>query len=111
MSHLKTLSRRPRVAQEGVTTPLESAIITVLSIVFGQWLNGSQVIQNCRLHAKRPKRPDCRAGSRALFTRWRRALVRPDPALQILFIGVRRGDIAILHDHDVVAMAGLQDFA
>lgn len=56
MSHLKTLSRRPRVAQEGVTTPLESAIITVLSIVFGHWLNGPQVIQNlAAFYAKTPE--------------------------------------------------------
>lgn len=56
MSHLKTVSRRPLIAQEGVTTPLESAIITILGIVFGHWLNGPQIIQNlAAFYAKTPE--------------------------------------------------------
>lgn len=46
MSHIKPLSRRPRTAQEGVTTPLESAILTILTIFFGDWINGPTVIGN-----------------------------------------------------------------
>lgn len=56
MSHLKSLSRRPLVAQEGTTTPLESAIITILSVVFGHWLNGPQIIENlAAFYAKTPE--------------------------------------------------------
>lgn len=55
MSHIKPMSRRPAVAQQGVTTPLESAIITLLSIFFGEWLNGPQVISNLAdFYAKTP---------------------------------------------------------
>jgi len=45
MSHVRALSRRPMLAQEGVTTPLESAILTLLTIFFGDWVNGPTVIQ------------------------------------------------------------------
>lgn len=54
MSHLKSISRRPQAAQ-GVTTTLESAILTFLSIFFGSWINGPTVIQNLRdFYAKTP---------------------------------------------------------
>jgi hypothetical protein len=46
MTHLNYISRRPAPAQDGVTTPLESAIITVMTILFGHWINGPTVISN-----------------------------------------------------------------
>ena len=56
MPHLKPMSRRPALAQEGVTTPLESAIITLFTIFFGDWLNGPQVISNlASFYAKTPE--------------------------------------------------------
>ncbi|MBL7648741.1 MAG: hypothetical protein JNK74_21400 [Candidatus Hydrogenedentes bacterium] len=55
MNHLKSISRRPQVAQ-GVTTPLESAILTFLTIFFSSWTNGPTVIQN--LSAFYAKTPD-----------------------------------------------------
>jgi len=56
MNHLKPMSRRPALAQEGVTTPLESAIITLFTILFGDWLNGPQVISNlASFYAKTPE--------------------------------------------------------
>lgn len=56
MSHLRTLSRRPQFAQEGVTTPLESAVIFFLTIFFGDWINAPTVIQNLtRFYAKTPE--------------------------------------------------------
>jgi len=56
MTHIKPMSRRPSVAQEGVTTPLESVILFVLSILFGEWLNGPQVISNLAdFYAKTPE--------------------------------------------------------
>lgn len=55
MTHLKPMTRRPAIAQEGVTTPLESAIIFILNILFGEWLNGPQVISNLAdFYAKTP---------------------------------------------------------
>jgi hypothetical protein len=54
MNHLKTISRRPQAAQ-GVTTPLESAILTFLTIFFSTWTNGPTVIQNLAgFYAKTP---------------------------------------------------------
>lgn len=54
MTHLKTISRRPQTAQ-GVTTPLESAILTFLTIFFSTWTNGPTVIQNLAdFYAKTP---------------------------------------------------------
>ena len=54
MFHLKSISRRPQTAQ-GVTTPLESAILTILTIFFSSWTNGPTVIQNLRdFYAKTP---------------------------------------------------------
>ncbi len=56
MTHIKPMSRRPLPAQEGVTTPLESAIIFVLTIFFGDWINGPQVINNlAEFYAKTPE--------------------------------------------------------
>ena len=56
MSHLRTLSRRPGLAQQGVTTPQESAVILFLTIFFGDWINGPTVIQNLtRFYAKTPE--------------------------------------------------------
>ncbi len=56
MSHVKPLSRMPRVAQQGVTTPLESVILFVLSIFFGDWANGPTVIGNLAdFYAKTPE--------------------------------------------------------
>ncbi len=45
MPHIHTLSRRPQLAQEGVTTPAESAVLTFLTIFFSSWTNGPSVIQ------------------------------------------------------------------
>jgi hypothetical protein len=54
MNHLKTISRRPQAAQ-GVTTPLESAILTFLTIFFSTWTNGPTEIQNLAgFYAKTP---------------------------------------------------------
>lgn len=56
MRHVTTISRRPAPAQEGVTTPLESAIITLLTILFGDWINGPTVISNlANFYAKTPE--------------------------------------------------------
>lgn len=56
MSHLKPLSRCPRTAQEGVTTPLESLILFVLTIFFRDWINGPTVISNlASFYAKTPE--------------------------------------------------------
>ncbi len=55
MTHLKTISRRPQAAQ-GVITPLESVILTFLSIFFGTWTNAPTVIQNLAdFYAKTPE--------------------------------------------------------
>jgi hypothetical protein len=55
MHHLRTITRRPQAAQ-GVTTPLESAIITFLTIFFGSWINGPTVIRNLAdFYAKTPE--------------------------------------------------------
>lgn len=55
MHHLRTISRRPQAAQ-GVTTPLESAIITFLTIFFSSWTNGPTIIQNlAAFYAKTPE--------------------------------------------------------
>lgn len=54
MRHLNMISRRPQAAQ-GVTTPLEQAIITILTIFFSSWTNGPTVIQNLAdFYAKTP---------------------------------------------------------
>ena len=58
MSHIRALSRRPQLAQEGegVTTPLESAILLFLTIFFGDWINGPAVIQTLSaFYAKTPE--------------------------------------------------------
>ncbi len=56
MSHTRALGRRPQLAQEGVTTPLESAILTFMTLFFGDWVNGPTVIQTLsRLYAKTPE--------------------------------------------------------
>jgi hypothetical protein len=58
MSHLRTISRRPLVAQsgEGVTSPLESFILLFLTIFFSGWTNGPTVIQNLAdFYAKTPE--------------------------------------------------------
>ena len=55
MSHIHALSRRPKLAQDGVTTPLESAILTLLAIFYGDWINGPTVIQTLSsFYAKTP---------------------------------------------------------
>lgn len=55
MPHLHTISRRPKAAQEGTTTPLESAILTLLTIFYGDWVNGPTVIQRLSsFYAKTP---------------------------------------------------------
>lgn len=55
MHHLRTISRRPQAAQ-GVTTPLESAILTFLTIFFSSWTNGPTIIQNlAAFYAKTPE--------------------------------------------------------
>jgi hypothetical protein len=58
MPHLRTISRRPQPAQEGegVTTPLENAILILLTIFFGDWVNGPTVIQTLSaFYAKTPE--------------------------------------------------------
>ncbi|MCF6284895.1 MAG: hypothetical protein L3K26_06880 [Candidatus Hydrogenedentes bacterium] len=56
MFHIRTLSRSPQLAQEGVTTPLETAIIFFLSIFFGDWINAPTVIQSLTsFYAKTPE--------------------------------------------------------
>ena len=45
MSHIRLLSRTPQRAQSSGTTAIESAIITLMSIFFGDWVNGPTVIQ------------------------------------------------------------------
>lgn len=55
MNHLRAISRRPQAAQ-GVTTPLESAILTFLTIFFSGWTNGPTIIQNLAdFYAKTPE--------------------------------------------------------
>lgn len=56
MSHVRPLSRMPRQAQQGVTTPLESLILFVLTVFFGDWINGPTVISNlASFYAKTPE--------------------------------------------------------
>ena len=56
MLHLKPVSRRPGLAQEGVTTPLETIIITFFTIFFGDWINGPTIISNlAAFYAKTPE--------------------------------------------------------
>ena len=54
MTHLKTISRRPGLAQ-GQTTAIETLVITLLSVFFQGWDNFSSVIQNLsKYYAKTP---------------------------------------------------------
>lgn len=56
MSHIHPLSRRPQLAQDGTTTPVESAILTFLTIFFNEWTNFPIVIQTLStFYAKTPE--------------------------------------------------------
>lgn len=46
MNHLRLISRKPQIAQEGRVDPLESIILVVLSVFFATYDNFSTVIQN-----------------------------------------------------------------
>jgi len=54
MHHVKPMTRVPAPAQ-GVTTPLESVILLLITVVFQDWDNFPQVIQNLqKFYAKTP---------------------------------------------------------
>lgn len=54
MQHLKPISR-PRLAQQGTLSLPEQIIIFLMTIFFGTWDNGPQVIENLRkFYAKTP---------------------------------------------------------
>ncbi len=54
MPHIRTISRRPGLAQ-GQTTAIETIIITLLSVFFQGWDNFAPVIQNLsKFYAKTP---------------------------------------------------------
>ena len=52
MAHIKTISRRPDLAQ---TDPIESIILLLLSVFFPEWDNFPTVIQNLqKFYSKTP---------------------------------------------------------
>lgn len=55
MTHVRCVTRAPKPAQEGVTTPLETVIILLVSVIFQDWDNFPQVIQQLsKFYAKTP---------------------------------------------------------
>jgi hypothetical protein len=55
MKHLACVSRRPSPAQIGVTTPIETIILLLVTVLFRDWDNFPQVIQNLqKYYAKTP---------------------------------------------------------
>ena len=46
MNHVKSISRTRVNVQLAETTPLESLIVLVFTIYFGDWTNGPAAIQN-----------------------------------------------------------------
>lgn len=55
MKHLACVSRRPSPAQVGVTTPIETIILLLVTVLFRDWDNFPQVIQNLqKYYAKTP---------------------------------------------------------
>jgi len=46
MTHLRLLTRKPEVAQQGQVSPLESLILLLLPLFFGTWDNFPTVYQN-----------------------------------------------------------------
>ena len=54
MSHLNTITRAPARAQ-GSTSPFESVVLLFLTLLFSDWDNFPQVIQNLqKFYAKTP---------------------------------------------------------
>jgi len=55
MAHLKYVSHTPTLAQQGDTTPIETIILTLLSVFFIEWDNYNVVIQNLqKFYSKTP---------------------------------------------------------
>lgn len=46
MTHLRMISQKPHIAQEGRIDPIESIILVLLSVFFGTYDNFPTVIQN-----------------------------------------------------------------
>jgi hypothetical protein len=54
MSHIRSISRAPQLAQGG-TSPLETIIILLTTVIFQDWDNFPQVIQQLsKFYAKTP---------------------------------------------------------
>jgi len=46
MTHLRLITQKPQVAQDGRVNPLESLILILLPLFFGTWDNFGTVYQN-----------------------------------------------------------------